>query len=63
VAVEGSEVQVSFTDSVLMMRLLRTKDIELVVLSDPFAIDEGILNEKALVLKLLSTKLANGETQ
>jgi hypothetical protein len=46
-----------------MMRLLRTKDIELVVLSDPFAIDEGILNEKALVLKLLSTKLANGETQ
>jgi hypothetical protein len=60
VAVEGSKVQVSFTDSVLMMRPLRTKDIKLVILSDPFAVNESILNEEALVLKLLSIRLAIG---
>jgi hypothetical protein len=42
-----------------MMAVLRTENIELVLLGDPFSIDESILDEKALVLKLLSSVLAS----
>jgi hypothetical protein len=42
-----------------MMTVSRTEDIELVLLGDPFSIDESILDEKALVLKLLSSMLAS----
>jgi hypothetical protein len=41
------------------MTVSRTEDIELVLLGDPFSIDESILDEKALVLKLLSSMLAS----
>lgn len=42
-----------------MMTVSRTEDIEFVLLGDPFSIDESILDEKALVLKLLSSMLAS----
>jgi hypothetical protein len=38
-----------------MMTISRTENIELVLLGDPFSIDESILDEKALVLQLLSS--------
>lgn len=37
------------------MTISRTENIELVLLGDPFSIDESILDEKALVLQLLSS--------
>lgn len=41
-----------------MMTIGRTENIEFVLLGDPFSIDESILDEKTLVLKLLSSMLA-----
>ena len=40
------------------MKPSQTKDIELVVPGSPFAVDESLLNEKALILELLSGMLA-----
>jgi hypothetical protein len=41
-----------------MMRASRTENVELVLLGNPFSIDESILDEKASVLKLLGSLLA-----
>lgn len=37
-----------------MMEALLTKDIKLVLFGNPLAVDKGVLDEKALVLELLS---------
>ena len=44
------------------MEVLLTKDVKFIILGDPLAIDEGLLNEKALVLKLLSPQVSNHES-
>lgn len=38
-----------------MSGALLTEDIELVLFGNPLTIDEGVLDEKTLVLELLST--------